>query len=167
MSVALPVEEALGTAGRILEAGDISPGFLGVRVVSLSPAGRRELGDTSLVGVLVTDVVPASPAESAGIRPGDVITAFGTEPARSVAGLRDAVVTSTPGDRVEITYMRKRELLSETVVIGRHGPETARVMTEELQAGLDPEALEARVNRLKSEIQSLKAQLRELEAQAE
>ncbi|WP_040508787.1 Do family serine endopeptidase [Gluconobacter morbifer] len=53
-------------------------GKLGVSLASLTPRTRQELGlDDSVQGAVVADIVQGSPADQAGIRPGDIIVAVG------------------------------------------------------------------------------------------
>jgi S1-C subfamily serine protease len=54
--------------------------------------------------VQVGGVVPGSPAEQAGIQPGDVITAVGGRTVTSTADLHAAVSPHRPGDTVTVAW---------------------------------------------------------------
>src|SRR5207247_11422946 len=68
---------------------------LGIAVAPAQVAQRmrRAVGLPDRVGVLVRGVRPDSPAEAAGLARGDLITAAGGEPVRTIAELQQAVGT--------------------------------------------------------------------------
>ena len=69
--------------------------WLGVEMVT-SPTG----------GVMVAKVAPKSPAEAAGIKPGDVITQIDTEPIVAPAIATAAIDGLQPGDQMDIQLQR-------------------------------------------------------------
>lgn len=83
------------------------PAWLGVELTS---AGIR--------GAMVSAVVPGSPAATAGIRPGDVITALDTQPIVTPAILIAALSGLQPGDPVDIQLQRGASQHTEHVVLG-------------------------------------------------
>lgn len=58
-------------------------------------------------GVLVRSVEPNSPAEGAGLMPGDIVTAVGSTPVRSVAGFLEIVKELEDGASVPLRVMRR------------------------------------------------------------
>ncbi len=90
------VSARLATLGRDAGGGgpedgqpDASHGSIGVALAALTPDLRQQLGlDDSVHGVVVHGVKPGSPADQAGIRPGDVILGVGSQ---LVSSPRDAV----------------------------------------------------------------------------
>jgi serine protease Do len=72
MTVKMTIEEM--TEKRMEESRTRRPvSDLGMRVSNITPALRSELGIRDRSGVVVTNVTPGSPADDAGIQPGDVI----------------------------------------------------------------------------------------------
>ncbi|UPO79884.1 Do family serine endopeptidase [Parasaccharibacter sp. TMW 2.1888] len=70
-------QEGAGTDGSTAEAPS---GKLGLALGVLTPKIRQELGlDDSVQGCVVADVGQGSPADHAGIRPGDIIVAVGNQ----------------------------------------------------------------------------------------
>src|SRR5271170_754164 len=55
---------------------------------------------------------PASPAKQAGLRPGDVVTAFDGHPVSNFTQLGDAIVAVPPGSPVTITVRRDGQLVT-------------------------------------------------------
>lgn len=67
-------------------------------------------------GLLVTEVVPDTPAHSAGLREGDVVVAVGGEPVRTVSDLRRLLRGM---DEAELTYVRKGKTQTCKIPSGR------------------------------------------------
>jgi hypothetical protein len=86
-------------------------GFLGVHVLELTPELRRHLGVPGDHGVLVSRVLPGSPAEEAGIEVGDVLAAVDAAPVGSAAGLRRALGPRGASTAVELEVYRDGRLL--------------------------------------------------------
>ena len=108
---AIPANTAVDIANRILkgEAGNgifIGPvGFLGVSIQTLDATQAAQLGLSITSGALVGSVQPGSPAESAGITPGSVITRVNTSVIDTSQSLGDALHQFKPGDQVKITWV--------------------------------------------------------------
>ncbi|MGQ9539799.1 MAG: PDZ domain-containing protein [Armatimonadota bacterium] len=66
MGFAIPANLARQVLQQVLKAGRIQRGWLGVNVLPVEKLGRK-------TGVLVSFVFPGSPAQKAGIQPGDII----------------------------------------------------------------------------------------------
>lgn len=91
----------------------VNQGRLGVTVQSLT----GQLGDYFGVehGVLVSSVTNGSPAEKAGVKAGDVITAVGGSPVVDVPELRRRISGYRDGEDVGVTVVRDRKELKLTV----------------------------------------------------
>ena len=71
MVIKITIEEM--TEKRMAESRIHPVSDLGMRIENITPALRNELGIKDRSGVVVTNVVPGSAADDAGIQPGDVI----------------------------------------------------------------------------------------------
>jgi S1-C subfamily serine protease len=69
-------------------------------------------------GVVIQEVVAGSPAESAGLRPGDVITQLDGVPLDTNHKLSDLVAQHRPGDQVKLTLLRASQSQTITVTMG-------------------------------------------------
>jgi membrane-associated protease RseP (regulator of RpoE activity) len=87
-----------------------SPGhaYLGVEMIS-DPSG----------GVVVSRVIPGSPAQAAGIRPGDEITQIDTQPIAVPAIAHATIDGLRPGDRVEIQMQRGQTTFTVHVTLAK------------------------------------------------
>jgi S1-C subfamily serine protease len=92
-------------------------GRLGVTFVMLDERVAAERGVDLTEGALVLDVLADSPAASAGLMAGDVITAVNGEPVDAERTLRDRLIAYEPGDTVTLTLVRGGETLTIDVTL--------------------------------------------------
>lgn len=98
---------------------------LGVRLESLTDQLAGYFGVGERGGVLVSSVQEGSAAESAGLRAGDVIVAFGDAEIEDVGDLMEAVHDAEAGP-VTVTVVRRGEERSMTVELPDHRRERER-----------------------------------------
>lgn len=72
-------------------------------------------------GAQITTVASGSPADQAGLKAGDVVTAVDGQPVMSTAQLAQGIRTHQPGDQVAITYTRSGASAQATVKLGTRG----------------------------------------------
>ena len=77
----------------------------GLAMQNIRPEERRQMNLTGNEGVLVTAVMPASPAANAGVQPGDVILQVNQAPVGSVQGVKDEVA-KVKGDKPLLLLVR-------------------------------------------------------------
>jgi serine protease Do/serine protease DegQ len=70
---AIPINLALQITEQLLEKGEVDRGFIGIQAQDLNPDLAEAFGMKHQRGAIVNSVFPDSPAENAGLRPGDVI----------------------------------------------------------------------------------------------
>jgi serine protease Do len=102
-----------------LRGGKVHRGRLGVQVQSqtITEEEARQLGLPKPEGAIVMMVEPESPADRAGIKPGDVIVSFNGNPVTNADQLT-AMVASTPaGTRASISLYRdgKQQTVTATI----------------------------------------------------
>ena len=105
-------------ASRLIRDGRIRRAFLGVAGQSV-PVPRAQARANQLIatsGVLVESVEPKSPAETAGLRAGDVILAFSTEAVTGVDDLLRQLTEDRIGQPIAVTMLRLGHRRQVTVV---------------------------------------------------
>lgn len=116
---AIPINEAMSIAEQIMRGGASArihvggTAFLGVEVVDNGYGGS---------GAIITSVVPGSPAEAAGLVPGDLITSVGGHAVSSSDGLTAIVGTQKPGAPVTATYVDREGATQTANVALASGP---------------------------------------------
>ena len=79
-----------------------------------------KLANAPIRGAMVASVVPGSPAATAGIRPGDVITQLDTQPIVAPAILTSAIAGMQPGDKVDLQLQRGASQYTVNVALASH-----------------------------------------------
>lgn len=103
---AIPVNMAKNVMDQIVRSGTVRRGSLGVTIQALTPETVSRLGLQIARGALVSSVVGGGPAERAGVRSGDVITAFNGAGVADPNALRNAVARTPPGSDATLTVWR-------------------------------------------------------------
>jgi len=103
---AIPINMAKTVMDQLVKTGEVTRAWLGVEMQALTPDLAKSLGVSSSEGSLVTKVVSNSPAEKAGIKQGDVITAVDGEPMPDSGTLQKKISNSKVGTQVTVTVTR-------------------------------------------------------------
>ncbi len=104
---AVPSAMAQAVMTQIVRYGEVRRGRLGIEMADVPPEALRKLRLQSLDGALIEKVQADSPAERAGLRSGDVVTALNGRPIRSSAELRARLGLTPVGDGVEFNVIRE------------------------------------------------------------
>ncbi len=106
LGFAIPAPTATEVADELLEDGTADHAFMGLVPGAITPQIAERLGLTDTSGAIVLSVSNGGPAATAGIRPGDVVTAIDDDEIASPEDLLAALRQRDPGDRVEVTVRR-------------------------------------------------------------
>jgi len=118
LSFAIPINVAMKVEQQLLDHGKVYRGRLGVMIQEVDQQLADTFGLEKPVGALVSSVEKNSPAEKAGIAPGDVILKFnGKEISRS-ADLPPLVSDLSPGTAATIELWRKSKAKTITMNVG-------------------------------------------------
>lgn len=117
LGFAVPSNTARRVMNDLLRHGRVRRAWLGVSA-RLSEDNKTTNDRGALPRVTVGEIVAGSPAESAGLKTGDVVIRFGANKIRRPSQLRNAVVASAPGESVEIEIEREGTPLTVTVELG-------------------------------------------------
>ena len=103
---AIPTATVVSVVDQLLEDGEVTVPFVGIQPGRITPQLAEQFDLPPDGGVLVQTVVEGSPAQEAGLQPGDVVTAVGKERVRSVEAFLGALRGLQPGERVTLTRVR-------------------------------------------------------------
>jgi putative serine protease PepD len=105
---ALAIDGVKKVADTLISGGKVQHAYLGISV-----------GDTSdTSGAQIERVVPGSPADKAGLKAGDKITAFDGKQVTNADDLTAAVAAKAPNDKVTLTILRDGSTKSIDVTLG-------------------------------------------------
>jgi Do/DeqQ family serine protease len=123
MGFAIPINMARVVTDRIVETGDVRRGKLGITFEDSTPALVREFKFAAAPTTpVITKVDPGSPADIAGLKAGDVVTALAGTPVRDTSQLRSRLGLLWVGDSAELTVMRggKPTVIRATIADPQH-----------------------------------------------
>jgi putative serine protease PepD len=107
---AIPVEQVKVTADQILRTGEARYPVIGAKVVTG--------GEGSGTGAEISEVLPDTPAEQAGLEEGDVVTQLDGLRVTDGIALIVAIRSHQPGEDVELLLTRGDEELTLSVTLG-------------------------------------------------
>ncbi len=159
-SFVLPVESVRPVFESLRRNGRVPHGFLGVRTRPASVQVESS-GSKTPIGALVESVVPGSPAESAGLKPGDLIVAFEKERVEYPEQLARWVAATRPGAAVDLVWVRDDNGHSGKATLGESpDPIPQWVLNdsdaESAQPPVRVSELEREIRRLSDELERIK-----------
>jgi putative serine protease PepD len=105
---AIPIDSARSIAEQLIENGEVTHAFLGVRIADAENGG----------GAVVGQLDEGQPAADAGLEQGDVITKVDDTEITGGSDLTSAIRSHQPGDTVTITYTRDGDEKTAEVTLG-------------------------------------------------
>ncbi len=119
LSFAIPIKLATQVAEQLKATGEVTRGWLGV----LLQAVNNDLADAFKLdrprGALVAQILPDSPAASAGFKQGDVILRYGGEPVEDSSQLPRMIGVTPVGKTVAMSILRNGEPMEIKATIAR------------------------------------------------
>jgi serine protease Do len=124
---AIPVNTAKPLIPQLVSKGEVTRGYLGVNIQSITPDLAKALKVEDREGALVADVISGSPAEKGGIERGDIIIAYDGKPVKDSHDL-PAMVAATPVDEhVTVTVLRDGKKQDLAIKVGKLPSEEAKL----------------------------------------
>ena len=117
VSFAIPIRTAMNAVEQLKATGSVQRGQLGVQVRDVQSEELAELGLKTAEGAFVASVQNGSPAAKAGIRAGDVITAFNGQSVVESSDLPPLVGALKPGSKAQVSLLRDGRRQSVPVVL--------------------------------------------------
>ncbi|NHA14058.1 DegQ family serine endoprotease [Thioalkalivibrio sp. XN279] len=138
---AIPANMARSVMDQLLEFGEVRRGLLGVNIYTITPDIAEAYGVKDNKGALVSQVMPDSAAEKAGVQAGDIIRKVDGKTIDDANALRNAVGLKRSGDTVVLEVLRDGR---ERTIRARLGEQAAseQVAAADLHPGLQGAELE-------------------------
>ncbi len=120
-----------------LKKGKVIRGWLGVEIQDLTPELARSFGLKQATGVLISNILPNSPAEKAGLKHGDIIVAYNGKPVKNGYEISRLVAETRPGTLATLKIIRDGKEKTLKVKIGiLHREKMAQASEEQNTWGL-------------------------------
>jgi serine protease Do len=118
ISFAIPIDLAMGAVEQLKSTGRVSRGQLGVQVGPLDAAKAKGLRAPDTRGALVSEVLPNTGAQKAGLSPGDIIIAVNGVAVNDSRDLPPLVGALAPGSQVKLGVLREGNRIDILVTLG-------------------------------------------------
>ena len=123
---AIPANMARNVMTQLIDHGTVRRGMIGVTIQPVTADIARSLGLADVHGALVNSVNAGGPADKAGIRQGDVITAINGQAVKDSNTLRNVVAQMAPGTDVKVSLLRAGKEESVNVKLAELQRQAAR-----------------------------------------
>jgi len=117
---AIPSDMAKAIMDSIIKQGKVIRGWLGVSIQDLTPDLAKSFGIKETEGALVAGVEKDGPADKAGMKRGDLITAVNGKKIEDSTSLRNLVASMAPGTKTDIRIVRDGKEQTLAVTLGEH-----------------------------------------------
>lgn len=114
---AIPSNLMKAVALDIIEDGKVDRGYIGISLRPVDEVSAKSLKLDKVIGALVDDIIKDSPAEKAGIEPGDVILELDGKPVNSSNDLQSLVAQRRAGDKVNLKIWRDGKSITKSVTL--------------------------------------------------
>ncbi len=115
---AIPINMAKDVLRDLKEKGEVTRGWLGLVIQKVTPGLAKSFGLKEPIGALISEVVPGSPADKAGVQRGDVVTKFGGEKIDNYSDLSRLAAKNRPGSKVKLQILRNGAFKTLTATLG-------------------------------------------------
>jgi serine protease DegQ len=115
---AIPSSLAKQVMEQIIETGTVTRGWVGIGVQDLTPELAATLKLAKNSGAVITEVVTASPAAEAGIKPGDVLVGVNGKTVADYTSTLNVISALKPGTTATLQVMREKNELDVKVSVG-------------------------------------------------
>jgi serine protease Do len=115
IGLAIPANEVKEVFEAIVLKRPLIRGYIGLDVINLTRNYASALGLTSTQGALITNIVVGSPAEEAGLKPGDVVLKFDGKPVKSAEETLTRIRSKKAGEVIQFNVIRKGEPIETSV----------------------------------------------------
>jgi len=105
---AVPINMAETVMKQLVANGEVHRGRLGVQVKDLTPELADSMGIAARQGAIIDFVDVLSPAQKAGLIPGDIVLSVDGQPVHSAADLRNRVGLTPVGRKLQLTLLRDK-----------------------------------------------------------
>lgn len=117
---AIPINQAKNIAEELIAHGKVEHSFIGIQMASLTPEIKAKIQQNKQInkGVIILQVLPNSPAQTAGLKPGDIITQIEGKTVAEAIEVQQLVEKAAVGDNLSIQIIRQDKNIDLDVSVG-------------------------------------------------
>ncbi len=150
LGFAIPINNAKSAIDQFIAKGRVQYGWLGALIGDIQdnttyPKVARDMKVEGLKGAFVLDLYKGSPADRAGLRPGDYVTAVGATPITDANQLTQVIGSLEAGRTAGVTVVRFGEQRNLTVTIGERDARDQVAQGKNLWPGMTVVNLDDRI----------------------
>ena len=138
LAFAIPINVALDVADQIINSGEVSRGYLGVRMSEVDSDLADALGMNKPYGALINDVEEGESADNAGLVPGDVIIEFDSKEIKFSSDLPHVVGQIKPNSSAKAKVIRDGKEITLDFVLGELPVNSEQFIPAKTQQSSDP-----------------------------
>ena len=116
---AIPASSARSIMEQIIQNGSVTRGWIGVEAQEITPELAESFGLPETDGALIAGVMRGSPADKAGIRPGDVLLSIKGKAVKDPQVMLDLIAALKPDERTGFRLRRDKSIVEIEVKIGK------------------------------------------------
>ena len=138
LAFAIPINVAMDVADQIINNGEVSRGYLGVRMSEVDSDLADALGMNKPYGALINDVEEGESADNAGLVPGDVIIEFNSKEIKFSSDLPHVVGQIKPDSSAKAKVIRDGKEITLDFVLGELPITSEQFIPAKTQQSSDP-----------------------------
>ncbi len=152
---AVPINLAKWVAEQLIQQGEVRRAYLGVVIQPVTHELAEHLGVAARQGVLITEVMPNTPGEQAGLKAGDVVVEFAGRKMTKPLELQGAVERMEIGSEYPLMVLRDGKRRSLTVTVGEQPSDFGRTSSRPGARGDDAKPEPSRLKGLGFQAENL------------
>ncbi len=117
ISFSIPIDEASRVADQLRANGRVTRGRIGISITGVSKELAESLGMSRAQGAVISGVEPGSPADKAGLEPGDIITKVDGKTLEKSTDLPRLIGGVKPGTKVNLQLLRRNQYRDVAVLV--------------------------------------------------
>ena len=138
LAFAIPINVAMDVADQIINDGEVSRGYLGVRMSEVDSDLADALGMEKPYGALINDIEEGESADLAGLMPGDVIVEFDNKEIKFSSDLPHVVGQIKPNTNAKAIVIRDGDEIELEFVLGELPVNNESFIPAKINTSSDP-----------------------------
>ncbi|HWO33138.1 MAG TPA: trypsin-like peptidase domain-containing protein, partial [Candidatus Acidoferrum sp.] len=117
IGLAIPSNVIRSVYNQVRKEGHVHHHGIGMSARNITPALAAGLDLSREDGVLIEDVIPQSPAQNAGLMPGDLVLSIDRKPVRNIRQLALGLYSYAVGENAKIEIQRGKQTISYEIPV--------------------------------------------------